>query len=139
MSAIRPSAPTGAASPPDVRRGYAPPVATSISLELCPWFGLSPSCAGRARTRGIAQLLLMFPPAGHSPASHPAAKPRRRVLTNDFSDRTHPAAKPRRRVFTSDFSDRTQPAAKPLRTVFITSQLGDWHIRQQCRTRRVRY
>jgi hypothetical protein len=117
MSAIRPSATTGAASPPDVRRGYAPPVAASISLELCPWFGLSPSCAGRARTRGIAQLLFMFPPAGHSPASQPAAKPRRRVFTSDFSDRTHPLVKPRPRVLTSNLSDRTQPAAKPRRRV----------------------
>jgi hypothetical protein len=96
-----------AAPPPDVRRGSAPPQTAFLSYGLCPSFGLSPTCAGRARTKGIARFQLNLPPAGRSPASHPAAKPCRSVfITDDLSPASHPAAKPRRSVFiTHDLSD----------------------------------
>jgi hypothetical protein len=53
-----------AASPPDVRRGYAAPKALSF-VELRPSFGPRPKTLGKARTKGEAL------------AAHQAAKPQR--------------------------------------------------------------
>jgi hypothetical protein len=62
-----------------------------------------------------------------------------RTIANAAQKALNNAASPPR-VGTHSASPRVgTAAAKPRRTVFITSQLSDWHIRQQCRTRRVRY
>ena len=37
----------GTASPPDVRRGYAPPAPLRLSKGLCPWSGLGPRSVGQ--------------------------------------------------------------------------------------------
>jgi hypothetical protein len=44
---------TDAASPPDVRRGYAPPLFRIILIGLGPWFGLCPQrCLGQRPNQG---------------------------------------------------------------------------------------
>ena len=54
------------ATPPDVRRGYAPPYATQKALGLSPRFGLSPY-------EGLSPLFFLYTAARRSLASHPAA------------------------------------------------------------------
>ena len=44
-----------AASPPDVRRGYAPPEAIEKTMGLCPWFGLGLGFWAKGHTRGLAR------------------------------------------------------------------------------------
>ena len=43
-----------AASPPDVRQGYALPDILILTIGLCPWFGLSPKLPAKGRTGGTA-------------------------------------------------------------------------------------
>ena len=73
------------ASPPDVRRGSAPPLSSNLSVGLCPWSGLCPNISeARGRTGGTAQTFFLSLAAGHSPASHRAAKPGRRAQNRLF-------------------------------------------------------
>jgi hypothetical protein len=66
------------ASPPDVRRGSAPPFSLQLENGLCPWSGLCPKLLAKGRTRGQAPGFLQSRTAGQSPASHPAAEPMNR-------------------------------------------------------------
>src|SRR5687768_11067229 len=83
---------SAAASPPDVRRGSAPPSMLELSGGLRPWFGLCPGFMGLARTKGIAQSKYDQAYGGAEPrltsggeaAAEKAAKPRRRALKKTF-------------------------------------------------------
>ena len=75
---------TTAASPPDVRQGYALPVALPFTSGLCPRFGLRPKVPGpKAEPGAQPQLIFLKLTARHSLASHRAAKPGR-AMTSDL-------------------------------------------------------
>ena len=64
-----------AATPPDVRRGCAPPLILDSKRGCAPGSGLAQCLRREARTKGVAPNSPGSLTAGQSPASHPAAKP----------------------------------------------------------------
>ena len=85
-----------AATPPDVRRGYAAPSKFFIESGLGPRSGLWPKNAGRSPNRGHSPNIIRELTARHSRASHPAAKPQPtalelvfvRSVAREFPDRS---------------------------------------------------
>src|ERR1043165_1037250 len=74
------------ASPPDVRRGCAPPVMPKKINGAMPPVRALPSESSGSKTGGRSpNKFLVALPAGHSPASHQAAKPVRET-TSDALD-----------------------------------------------------
>jgi hypothetical protein len=143
------------ALPPDVRQGSALPEQIKRTEGLSPWFGLSPY-------RGRSPKLVNDSTAGRSPASHPAAEPKRerralphirRQSRNERDEScSHPAAEPKRerrvlltsggRAETRESSPASHPAAEPKRErrVLLTSggraetrETSPAHIRRQSR------
>jgi hypothetical protein len=73
---IKNLAPSAAASPPDVRRGFAPPSSPACEWAV-PLVRALPYVLGQRPNRGRSPNLMKFFTARHSLASHPAAKPQR--------------------------------------------------------------
>jgi hypothetical protein len=107
-----------AASPPGVRRGYAPPASQPRKWGYAPRSAFGPNRFRASPNQGRSPPFYFIRPAGQSPASHPAAKPRRtRPQIRRHLTQLHPAAKPRRtKTQIRQHLRQLHPAAKPRRT-----------------------